>query len=220
VVDYDRALAFLQRSRSGLVRTAAEWLVEYDDPVELLFVLSRDTADAMGPYETFRYASLLGLTRARAVHELGLDVLAEPLDDAPTPPVPHAFALAHARRAFPDEEAPYAGEVFDALKAREARGFHEGLVAAARVAAAWAAGLDAEGEARAVEVLLEAEDGVQVAATAFEALHLAGLDTSSALARVTEGQQDDGGLTALSRNDVIRGLTTLRVMCLLRPPGE
>src|SRR5690606_22545258 len=116
------------------LREAARWLVERDDPVDLLFILSRDTADAMGPFDTFRYASLLGMLPAAPVRELALDVLAEPLsDEDPLPPVHHAFALAWAKRGLPDEDAPHAAAVLGALRARKPAGAHAALLASAEL---------------------------------------------------------------------------------------
>lgn len=224
MVDREAALDFLRRSRSRLVRTAADWIVSYDDPVDLLFVLSRDTADALGPWETFRYASLLGLLPATAVRELGLDVLVEPVPEGdPRPPVEQAMALGHAVRAFPDEDAPFVADVRAALDARGPQGFHEAVLDGARlVVTALLGESTADLEAR-VQDHLAGPDGPNVAATLLEAAALAGLEgelTDAALVRVSEGQQPDGAVRALSEHDIIRGLTTLRVLCLLQPPGS
>ncbi len=227
MVDTARALAFLSGSRSKLLREAARWLVERDDAVDLLFILSRDTAETLGPFDTFRYAALLGLLPAAPVRELGLDVLAEPLSDADRlPPVQHALALAWAKRGLPDEESPYAAIVLEALRTRKAGrdvGAHPLLLASAELALLPLVpdAMDEQGGEVCARLarLLDEEDAPGLATTAYEALFLAGRHGAlhdAALARMTEGQRDDGGLSAQVEHPVYRGLTTLRAVCLLR----
>lgn len=218
MVDVERALAFLARSRSRLLREAARWLVERDDPVDLLFILSRDTADALGPFDTFRYAALLGLVRAPAVRELGLDVLAEPPGDDKLPPVHRALALAWAKRSLPDEDAPYASSVLEAVRARKDPSAHPALLCSAELALLPLTGADPSEALATLARLLDGEDAPQVATTAYEALVLSGGKGAlleAARARMSEGQRDDGGLSAQLEHPVYRGLTTLRAVCLL-----
>lgn len=218
--DEGRALSFLAKSRSRLLREAARWLTERDDPVDLLFILSRDTADALGPFDTFRYAALLGLTPAPPVRELGLDVLAEPLSDGDRlPPVHHALALAWAKRALPSEDAPYASSVLKALRARKDPNAHPALLASAELALLPLVGEDPSETLGTLARLLDAEDAPAVATTAYEALVLSaakGALVEAALARMSEGQREDGGLSAQLEHPVVRGLATLRAVCLLR----
>jgi hypothetical protein len=223
VIDLEAARAFLAKSRSGLLREAVRWLYERDDPVDLLFILSRDTADAMGPWDTFRYAALLGLTTAGPVRELGLDVLAEPLDEGDRlPPLHHALALAWAKRRFPDAAAPHAAAVLAALRDRPASSAPPALLLAAELALLpLVHEPTAETSARLLG-LVAADDGPGVATTALEALVLAGAGEEArakASQRMADGQQDDGGLAAPVQNVIVRGLTTLRALCLLSPPS-
>lgn len=218
MVDVERALAFLAKSRSRLLREAARWLTERDDPVDLLFVLSRDTAFALGPFDTFRYAALLGLVPAAAVRELGLDVLAEPLTEGDRlPPVHHALALAWAKRSLPDEDAPYAASVLEALRARKDPNAHPLLLCSAALALTPLTDGDTSETLATLARYLDAEDARTLATTAYEALLLArakGALVEAALARMTEGQREDGGLSAPLEHPVVRGLTTLRAVCL------
>lgn len=220
MVDVERALSFLSQSRSRLLREAARWLAERDDPVDLLFILSRDTAEALGPFDTFRHAALLGLVAAPAVRELGLDVLAEPLsDEDKLPPVHHALALAWAKRALPEEEAPHAADVLGALRARKDPSAHPALLCSAELALLPLVGEDPSETLATLARLLDEEDAPRVATTAYEALVLAdakGALVEMALARMSEGQREDGGLSAQLEHPVYRGLTTLRAVCLLR----
>lgn len=219
-LDTSRALAFLEKSRSRLLREAARWLRERDDPVDLLFILSRDTAEALGPFDTFRYAALLGLTPAPAVRELGLDVLAEPLTEGDRlPPVHHALALAWAKRSLPDEDAPYASSVLEALRARKDPNAHPALLCSAELALLPLTGEDPSETLGTLARLLDAEDAPTVATTAYEALVLSaakGALVEAALARMSEGQREDGGLSAQLEHPVVRGLATLRAVCVLR----
>lgn len=219
MLDVEAARAFLGRSRSRLLREGARWLAEREDPVDLLFLLSRDTADAMGPWDTFRYAALLGLTPAGPVRELGLDVLAEPpAEDDRLPPLHHALALAWAKRSFPAEDAPFAGAVLAALRGRPAAGAPRALLLAAELALAPLTNEPTGGLVAALEALLEREDGATTATTTLEAFVLAGASAGArerAIERLAQGQQEDGGLSAPVDNAIVRGLTTLRALCLL-----
>lgn len=223
MIDTEAALSFLSKSRSKLLREAARWLVERDDPVDLLFVLSRDTAEAMGPFDTFRYAALLGLLPANPVRELALDVLAEPLTDKDQlPPLHHALALGWAKRGLPEEDAPHAASVLHGLLTRRSGGAHEALLASAELALLPLVEEEQGDVLARLASVLDAEDAPQVATTVYEALFLAGAKgalTEAALAKMAEGQRDDGGLSAQVEHPVYRGLTTLRGVCLLRSPA-
>lgn len=224
--DADAANRFLAQSRSPFLRDAAAWLTDFEDPVDVLFRLSREVGQAIGPWETFRFCALLGLTPAASVRELGEDVLAEPLDErSPEPPIAPAMALAHARAAYPELEAPYARRALTLVhEKRHAPGSNLALVASAQLALSYSEGACPDrtrfsDSMFACASVLKADGAAAVAGPILEAAVLSedmsGL-IDAAWAAIAAGQQDDGGVTALSEHMLVRGFATARVLALFK----
>lgn len=216
-MDESRAREFLRHSRSRFVREGLRWLEQRDDPVDLLFLLSRDLAEALGPYDTFRHAALLGLAPVPAVRELGFDVMAEPLTTEDGPPLHHALALGWAHAIWPEEEAPHAAQVLEQLQRGPVHGVHPALLLSSELALSSLLRVSPASRRAQVAAALDAEDAPAFAATLLEAICLAGLDDDlrlRCLERVAAGQLEDGGLQALVAHPVVRAMTTLRVLCL------
>jgi hypothetical protein len=226
------ALDFLDSTGSPFFMATAQWLRDLNDPSEVLIALSREVGDAIGPWETFRYCALLGLGESPAVRELGLDVLDEELDPSdPTPPLAQALAIAHAKLAYPQEDAPHAEAVLLALGQRQG---DDGeippfLIGAAMVALSGPGGaarddaLFAQAQATCIAAL-EGEAAPVACPTILEACLLGGVgpkEKLSRLARETLGraQQADGGFVALADNKLVRGFVTARAVALLRRGG-
>ena len=229
MMDEAAAVRFLSASRSRFVLTALDWLTTGEDPVDVLFLLSREVGQALGPWDTYRLCALLGLGRSPSVRELGLDVLAEPVSRPRFAPVSEAFALAHARVALPEEEAPWAGKVRAALLESPAGAAPPAAIAAA----AWAlAGQDPtiedgtlQAAAEASAQALQGPFGPRAAAEGLEALLLVGarapISAVEAVGKIAAAsQQADGGLSAPSDAPRLRELATLRALCAVSALGS
>lgn len=225
MIDTGAALAFLAQSRSPFLRLAGEWLDRFDDPGELLVVLSGDVGQHLGPWDTFRHCALLGLFHSAAVRALGLDVLSEPLDaGGHPPPIAPALALAWARDRWPEEPAPHAARYLQALGERADGQIPDALVAAAELALAHPAGAapdDGVFHAALARcgAALEGETAAALAVPIWEAAVLAGspqgLDALAARAAAA-GQEADGGLRGLDPHPILRGFVTLRAVGLVK----
>lgn len=246
-MDLELALRFLDASHSRLIALARAWMDTREEPIDLLFVLSREVGQALGPWETFRLCALLGLTPAHAVRELGLDVLAEPVSASAgrLPPVAEAFAVAHARATWPQEEAPYATHICDALCAAESGAADSYAIAAAAMAVAVGPGSVAPtaheaspfrvpvvawqpalADVARVKPLLRARlEGGPLAKGIPELSELFRLcpqaipeDLLPAFhLAVRQAQQPDGGFGALDTSRRFRELITLRTVLALHP---
>ncbi len=208
-LDKERALAFLDRSRSAFLREAATWLRTFDDNADVLMLLSGDVGQQFGPWETFRFCALLGLGSSGAVQELALDVLAEP----PSPrgvPLAAAFAVAHAKELTVDADAPY----WDAFVERLREAASNDDSAAFGIACARLALQDAEARLDPNEILLPAF--APLSTLALEAALGRGHDdvAAAALNALATGQDDEGAAAAEARHPVLRGLVTLRALAL------
>ena len=230
MIDQLAAHRFLAASRSRFVRIALEWLTTWEDPVDVLFALSGDVGQAFGPWDTFRYCALLGLAPAKAVRELGLDVLAEPVEAPRFAPVSEAFALAHARATWPEEAAPWAASTLAALRERPCGTAHPAALAAAALAlvsvdpSSPEDEVDAAGHALEVACGRDPEEASSAAAEVLEGAALAGrrlpAAAADAVARLARAaQRDDGGLAAASEARLLRELATLRALGALRRGG-
>lgn len=249
-MDLNSALRFLDSSASRLIALARSWMDTREEPIDLLFVLSREVGQALGPWETFRLCALLGLTPAHAVRELGLDVLAEPVTATcpHLPPVSEAFAVAQARAAWPTEAAPYADPIFQRLCADEATAEGSYAIAAGALVAALAvcgiSDCDEPASPFRVPVLLWQPDDPRVAQTlpllryrleqgplekgVPELAELSRLcppaipsDLRHAFhAAVDNAQQDDGGFGPSRTSRRVREWTTLRMVLALHPLRE
>ena len=246
-MDLPLALQFLDASSSRMIGLARSWMETREEPIDLLFVLSREVGQALGPWETFRLCALLGLTPAHAVHELGLDVLSEPVAASPRqlPPVAEAFAIAHARATWPNEPGPYTSTVFERLHEAEGESADSYAIAAGAVVSALANGPSSAEEVEntpfrvpelpwrpeAQEVkqafpLLQArleqgplEKGVPELA---ELVRLCPPVLSGDLRHrfdraITHAQQEDGGFGGARASRRFRELTTLRMVLALHP---
>lgn len=215
-LDVERALSFLRTSRSSFVRAAAGWLSDFADPVDVLLMLSGDVGQRLGPWETFRFCAVLGLEPTPQVRELGLDVLAEPMEEDDVPPIAQGVAIAWASSLWPAEAAPFAVSTREALTARRdhPRG-HPALVAGALLGLAAPSGAAPEAAAFALArgALVDAAS-TEVAGPVLEAAHLCGDPAvlTQALELVERSQQPDGGLLALGGHDALRGFSTLRAL--------
>ena len=246
-MDLSLALRFLDSSSSRMIGLARSWMETREEPIDLLFVLSREVGQALGPWETFRLCALLGLTPAHAVRELGLDVLHEPVVSSRQhlPPVAEAFAIAHARATWPQEPSPYAAFVCDCLCEADEESTNSYAIAAAAMASALASTTaseqagnqapfqvpvlgwqpDAPAIARALSLLRARlqegplEKGVPELAEIFRLCPDAiSADLQDAFRHaISLAQQDDGGFGGAKASRRFRELTTLRVVLALYP---
>ena len=217
-LELEHAFSFLAESRSGFVRAAADWLQYFDDPIDLLFALTGRTGQALGPWETFRFCALLGLTPHTAVAELAQDVLSEPLSlrfDAA--PIAQAFAVAHAADCYPALNTHTAGALVDVLTRHLIEKTPETpFIAAALVAIAKVTG---DTHAQAIgrcSALLADEQNLGIAPAMLEAAVLAGEHNLCALAldALAREQREDGGAASLYEHQILRGYVTLRAIAL------
>ena len=222
-LDVERALTFVRQTPSRFLSLAADWLTRFDDPVDLLFALCGPAGQALGPWETFRFCALLGLHPAKAVRELALDVLAEPLDATrPAPPIAPAIAIAHAAALDLDAPAAFAEVARDRLaRPRDAHLAPPGAVACAQLMLTHAQGPapDAGCYTKSRAMILDALDDGESAlsALAFEAALLSDDQplATRAQTHLASAQQPDGGLLAWQRKRVLRAYATLRVLALI-----
>jgi hypothetical protein len=112
--DVEKAAHALAESGSRFCAHAADWLVHMDDPVALLLVLTKETGPALGPWATFRWCALLGLSPSVAVRGLAADVASE-APDHPLSAVDAAFAKAHVKDLYGDLTVEHVDTVVDML---------------------------------------------------------------------------------------------------------
>jgi hypothetical protein len=217
--DAEAAAKFVEGARSRFCKLAVEWLVTWDDPVDVLFMLSGETGQAFGPWETYRFCALLGLTPADPVKELGLDVLVEPLNAMDkTPPLAHAGALAQAIATL-GGEAPYAEAVLDALEGREMPGVPPVMMAAATLGLASQIGDPRAGAAAALVAAELREERTPWAVPCLEAAMLAGDEAliEAGRAALVRAQEADGSVFCDHTHPTLKALVTLRALCFFKP---
>jgi|GEM_PF-2333676 len=218
----DLALSFLSSSRSRFLQHAADWLDDFNDPVDVLFMLSQQTGQALGPWETARFCALLGLTPSAPVQEHLQDVLVEPVDGETSPPVAAAMALAHAKDVFVDADTPYAQDLVVALDAgRDKPNVAPCVVDAALLALCHARGAlphdDIEAAAlRSLPGYLQQHPAY--ATTVLEAAVLANAVDLQAAALDVLGQEqtDAGAICGEERHPIRQGFITLRAVALVK----
>jgi len=213
--DVEKAAHALSESGSRFCAHAADWLMHMDDPVALLLVLTKETGPALGPWATFRWCALLGLTPASAVRALADDIASEE-PDHPLASVDAAFAKGHAKSVYPELAVANVDEIVRML----ARTDHDD-VETARLALAQA-GL-AESDARdarsaTVRALLDDQRHARRADVALEAALLASRDdrlADHALSILSAAQRDDGLVSSSSKRVRDDRFTTLRTLALV-----
>lgn len=208
------ALDYVQNRVSPFLKSAALWLGGHEHPSTVLLNLAGPISQKLGPWETFRYASLLNLVRAGSVQALAADIVTEPVDEN-TPAVAAMRALAHAQvhcgREVPRGSVDRLLELSANAPAKE-----QPAEACARYAARWAAaaamGHDASEDRERSVAALRAPEGASTAVGVAEAAWLArefGV-AIDAIRVAFSGQKEDGSLDCGHRHKLLRGLYTLR----------
>jgi len=227
VVQLSKAFEFLEGLESDFLHNVVHWLRHMQDPTDVLLDLSHDLGQNLGPWETFRFCSLLKLTPAQPVRGLGEEVLAEPYEpEEGIPPVAQAFALAHAHFHWPEIAAPAAPQILAALQA-----FSGGVLPASVLDAAQMA-LCGPGGACPDEILFgqltgnrtdDLDAGTEAAgiSAVFEACLVTQLGAQHPLHRrfrdsLAQSQLPDGSFPAFATQRMVRGLVTVKALALLR----
>lgn len=210
---FDRAaaLSFLDASRSRFVREASQWLQTFDDSADVLFSLSGDVGQKMGPWETFRFCALLGLSASSAVQELARDVLSETPPSMRAPPIAATFAWVHACEIIGDDEAEENRPLFERALANAEVASED--VAFARDCAFFALGNIAN---RPSDDVVKSAALAPFASLALEAA-LGRKDSAladAALASLGAHQAADGAVASEAKHPVLQAMTTLRAVAL------
>lgn len=210
-LDRAAAIAFLNASRSRFVREASQWLQTFDDSADVLFSLSGDVGQKFGPWETFRFCALLGLSGSAAVQELARDVLSETPPSMRAPPIAATFAWVHASEIIADDDAHENRPLFERALARAEVSSED--VAFARDCAFFALGNAAN---RPADASVTSKEFAPLATLALEAA--LGRDDAplaeAALASLGAHQAADGSVACEAKHPALRAMTTLRAVAL------
>lgn len=227
MVQLSKAFEFLNGLDSIFLQNVVVWLREMQDPTDVLLDLSHDVGQNLGPWETFRFCSLLKLTPAQPVQELGQEVLAEPFKvEEKTPAVAQAFALAHAHLHWPEVDASATSTILDHLAQFPPDGLPGSALAAAQMALCGPEGLFPD-DHRFAQIMGAQMNGLEQdfhpagLPGLFEAIllvklapqHLSHRKLRSALA---QSQLPDGSFPSFSKQRLVRGLVTVKALALLR----
>lgn len=227
MVRLTQAFDFLEGLESDFLQNVVDWLRHMRDPTDVLLDLSHDLGQNLGPWETFRFCSLLKLTPADPVRGLGEEVLAEPYNpEGGIPPVAQAFALAHAHFHWPSLPAPAAAEVLAHLQTFTDDSLPAAVLDAAQLALTGPQGLCPDealfGQLMGARTQELGETMVPAGISPlFEACLLSQLGAQHPFHRhlrelMSQSQLSDGSFPSFAQQRMVRGLVTVKALALLR----